>query len=191
MTFKQELYQIAQEVATEFAGWTFTAKGEFRSPFSKDTDLAIDPRFYFHGDSCSMTLYVKIFNKKFNKLNKKIFNQNLADFNYQFSEVDSKYRVHGRPSHFYRKWVGFYTKGVFQELPPGFHLLPEAKQILRQIMQDGLRYIDEYLDLSSEVNLFRNLPLTRKPQDYGPDVAYGHFYKFAQTAVTTDIALGA
>jgi hypothetical protein len=174
MTFKDDIYQICKEVASEFEGWNFVA-GSFKNKTLKHTDLIVDPGLYFKSGGCDTQPCVAVNNKKAKKICQLVVGWDNWSLLIKYQLESADYRgvnsvMHIYPEKFqavdmYRKPCAWPTQWIVQA---------QAKDYLRKVLTDGIGFLHKYFDLSSEEKFLSHLPTSYKWMDGGwPD---GSFY---------------
>jgi hypothetical protein len=168
MTFKSDLHQICNEIASEFDDWSFTTSGVFKNKTLKHSDLIISPGFTFTSltPSCSTQPTAKVSNKKVAKLFKQFIGWDRWTVGIAFQMESNDYRFHTSPLHptniFPEKFAFKDEHGVQQEWPASWIVQAQAKDYVRGVLTDGIGYLNKYFDFSSEENLLRHLPVGYK-----------------------------
>jgi hypothetical protein len=169
MTFKEDIHAICHEVASEFEDWTFVPSlGAFKNKTLKHTDLLVAPGFYFKaGLSTSVQPCACVMNKKVAKLFIELFGYDAQMVSIiQFQSESSVYRSPGRVSAIFPEEGPFTnSQGVPQPWPSHFIVTAQAKDYLRQVLTDGIRYLHKYFNFTSEEALLRNLPVRLRDRE--------------------------
>lgn len=163
MTLKQDLIQSAKDFIATKPDWEYSSKGMYKYKISKNTDVSIYLGFNFKSSSCFMQPSVWVQNKKFSKLAKEILGYEGYGFPIQFQSVLPRPNL-AKISICFRDQKTYDNNGNLIYWDSLSRLRDQAPEIFSGIFDEGLKIIDEYLDLSSEENLLNNLPLTRNPQ---------------------------
>lgn len=166
-SLKPELFVICKEVASGFEGWKF-GSAMFKNTLLKHTELVVWPAFSFKGGGgnpmCVIQPSICIVNKRSIKLFEKIIGskpywtsiiefQTVRDHLQYYPE---QLRIIGNI------WQNrqIFTDESGREIPwqREWVTLDDARLVLDAMMKDGIVLFKKYFDLSSEENLFRNLP---------------------------------
>lgn len=174
MTFKDDIYQICREVATEIEGWSFVT-GSFKNKTLKHTDLIVDPGLYFKGGGCDTQPIAGVVNKKAAKLCKMVVGQDLWLLRIKFQLESADYRGLTSVMHIYpEKFPAVDAHGKSCPWPTQWIVREQAKDYFRKVLADGISFLHKYFDLTSEGNFLGHLPTTFKWMAGGwPD---GSFY---------------
>jgi hypothetical protein len=172
MPFKDEIFAICHEVATEFEGWSFQSSGMFKNKILKHTDLIIDPGFHFEGGmSCSVSPMAAVDNRKVGKLFKHLTGMvpyyTLA-IDFRMESSDYYYTNPSNVSSIFPGKIAFNnSQGVPQMWPNSFIVQAQAKEYFRKVVRDGINFLSKHFDLTTEENLLRHLPTSYKWMDKG------------------------
>ncbi|WP_321917386.1 hypothetical protein [Paraburkholderia sp. J11-2] len=161
-TFKAQLYEICDEVSSQFSGWSFVS-GQFKNRTLKHTDLVIDPGFGFERGTTPVQPSVCIDNKRAQKLCKYVFGANastsivnLQTVSHLLQQTPEELRL--------GFWIvqdrkEFLSVGQPSQIAQGRILdITEARCALIAMMQDGIAFIDNHYELGSEDGLLKGLP---------------------------------
>ncbi len=169
-TFKDRVYAACNEVAAEFPGWGFVS-GQFKNKSLKHTDLIIHPGFFFRGGSTPLQPSIAIDNKKALKLSKYILGieRSTSIVNFQviaqtLANMPEPLRLGGticQDKNFYMEVARVH--GNYDEKALKMHNdrtidVTEVRPVLVAMMQDGISFIENHYDLSSEEAFLRGLP---------------------------------
>jgi hypothetical protein len=184
MTFKAEILEIARSVAAEKPDWAVNSSGDFVSKRLKHTDLIVSPGFTFNAaPSCVVQPFSAIRNKKIVRLCKAILGFDpFWTLSIKFQLESERYRGPESVSNIYPAKVPFTTvHGERATWPRSFITKDETPDYLRNVLADGIAFIDEYFDLQSEESLLRHLPVNYRwmDQGIGNSGRMGSFYEQA------------
>lgn len=166
-SLKSELFQLCNEVASEFEGWNFVGD-VFKNKTLKHTELIVRPWFSFKGGENPMTSIgpaVFIVNKKLMALSQQVIGykpiyalriefQSVRDELQHFPE---NLRISGAIWARRQRFTDHH--GTEMPWPDNWITLAEARSAINGMLLDSIALIDKYYDLSSEENLLNNLPL--------------------------------
>jgi hypothetical protein len=161
-TFKGRLYDICNEVASEFQNWNFVS-GAFKNESLKHTTLNINPSFSFVHNSTPLTPAVIINHKRsmaiFKKLNGYVLSTSIVQFQniaQLLKHMPDELRLGARIVDDKSLWMT--QAKPSEQVEKRWIDITEARSLLRSVMLDGIEIIDKLYDLSSEQNFLRNLP---------------------------------
>ena len=161
-TFKAKIDEICKDVAATSPGWSFTS-GRVKNKALKHTDLIVDPDFAFRGGTTPVQPSIAIDNKRAAMLCKHIFGGASP-----VSTVSLQVVAHTLRHTPEKLRLGFWVvedkdaylsvgqpSQVVKEKTLG---ITEVRSVLIATLEDGIAFIDDHYDLSSEENLLRALP---------------------------------
>jgi hypothetical protein len=159
-SLKSELRAICLEIAREHPGWTF-AGGMFQNKTLLHSKLTILP---FHAGNGSYVVqpWASVDNKKASKLMKQILGGAMSISDLSFQRLSDEYRKGGIHRIWRKKLQFIPTSGGPVPWPAEWRDLSEAPSYLRDVVRDGIGFLNEYYDFSSEENLLRHLPTSEK-----------------------------
>lgn len=163
---KPTIFRICSEIANEFPDWSFSA-GKFKNKTLRHTDLVVSPFSDFKGGKCSVNPAAAIVNKNTIALGNNILGRD---------PIYTSVILHKRQLEEYRgekavrtiwpeKFAFIDAQGVCrspQDWPVSFIVLNEAPGYLRKVLQDGIGFLKQYYDFTSEEHLLRHLPASEK-----------------------------
>jgi hypothetical protein len=161
-TFKADLFEICNEVAAKFPGWSFVS-GQFKNKTLKHTDLLIHPGFAFRQGTTPVQPSVVVDNKRADILAKRIFGGGSP-----VSSVSLQVVAHTLERTPEKLRLGFWivqNKEEFlsvgqpsQAVRDKVLDITESHSALMAMMEDGIAFIENHYNLSSEESLLRALP---------------------------------
>lgn len=161
-TFKTRLFDICNEVASEFPGWSFSS-GVFQNKTLKHSTMKISAGFAFRHGNTPFQPAIFIAHKKSMTLYKKLIGYPRHTSIVPFPIIAQ--RLKHMPEDFRTSgWILDDKKTQIalappSELPRKYLLdITEVRPVMRAAMMDGLALIGEFYDFSSEQNFLRNLP---------------------------------
>jgi len=169
MTFKDDIYQICKEVASEIEGWSFAA-GSFKNKTLKHTDLIVDPGLYFRSGGCSTQPCVAVNNKRAKKLCELVVSWDNWSLMVKFqSELEDYYLNNPQcvTNIYPEKFPAVDMYGKPGPWPSGWIVQAQAKDYLKKVLIDGISVIKKYFVLTSEENFLNNLPTGFKQREAG------------------------
>lgn len=181
MTFKSEIYKFCEEIAVDFDEWEFTSTGLFKNKALKHTDKIVRPGFYFQsGLSCTVGPSAAINNKKTTKLFKQICGYEMPwTSSIYFQTESTAYRGASSVFAIFPEKIAIRdSRGQLEPWSERFLIKSQAKDYLRQVLVDGIRFLDKYYDFSSEENLLRNLPAGFKDRAPELEALMGHMNNY-------------
>jgi len=163
-SIKHDIQRICTEIGGEFPGWSFTS-GEFKNKTLKHTDLIVHLFSDFSDVRCFVSPAAMVANKRTAKLAKKILGYELDYLSMiLFQRQSEEYQG---PNSVFAIWrektktvMGPHRKPI--AWPSSWIDLNEAPAYLRKVLRDGIGYLNQYYDLSSEEDLLRHLPTSEK-----------------------------
>jgi hypothetical protein len=161
-SLKADVFEICKDVVTEFPGWTF-ASGQFKNSTLKHTDLLIQPGFAFRSGTTPVQPGVAIDNKRANILCKRILGATSPISNVSLQVVAHllKHMPEGLRLGF---WIAEDRAAYLSVGDPSQVVkdrtidVTEARSALAAMLEDGVIFINNHYDLSSEEALLRALP---------------------------------
>lgn len=173
-TFKEKLYEICKEVASEFPGWGFTA-GQFKNKSLKHTDISIPLGFAFENGRTPLQPSVHLENKKTVKLYKNLMGSSVStsfmtfqDLANELTNIPEKFRVSARINQNKEGYLAYLASTNRTHLADRVIDITEVKPILQAVMRDGIALIERHYDLSSEENFLKALPPKYTPRNQAP-----------------------
>ncbi|WP_123863713.1 hypothetical protein [Burkholderia plantarii] len=184
-TFKSNIYEICSEVVGEFPGWKFVS-GRFKNGALKHSELIIDPGLFFERGFTSMQPSICIRNKRCEALYSKIFEIKKPQIipvslvNFQVIADSLEYMPEAmrvrclicedKISYLMAiKGSTDASEEMKMNLQNAAVGVGDARSVLVSMVKDGISFIANHYDLSSEENLLRGLPakyLTRNKIPY-------------------------
>jgi hypothetical protein len=169
MTFKDDIFEMCREVAGEFTNWNFVPSiGGFKNKTLKHTDLIVHLGFYFQGGlSCSVQPSLWVVNKQTGKLAKQLFELDTGFVSIiRFQQESGVYRGEGSVKNIFpERLESKDSQGVPIPWSDAFIVRTQAKDYFRQVLNDGVRFLHKYYDISSEENLLRHLPIRLRDRE--------------------------
>jgi hypothetical protein len=163
-TFKENLYAICKEVATEFPGWDFAA-GDFKNKSVKHTTQVVSLGFAFENGRTPLEPAARVENKKTMKLYKNLLGysgstsillfQVLAN---ELTHMPEHLRIGAWINQNRQSFLDYVTSIGKAKLADDVVDITEVKPVLRAVLQDGIALIERHYDLSSEENFLKALP---------------------------------
>jgi hypothetical protein len=161
-TFKADLYEICNEVAAAFPGWSFVS-GQFKNKTLKHTEFLIQPGFAFRQGTTPVQPGVAVNNKRAEILCKRIFGAASPASIVSLQVVAHTLR-HTPENLRLGFWIvqnkaAYLSVGQPSQTVKDKTLdITEARSALIATMEDAISFIDTHYDMSSEENLLRALP---------------------------------
>ncbi|MFX1735769.1 hypothetical protein PXJ20_04000 [Paraburkholderia sp. A1RI_3L] len=160
--FKAQLYEICDEVSSQFSGWSFVS-GQFKNRTLKHTDLVIHPGFGFEHGTTPVQPSVCIDNKRAQKLCKYLFGVNASTSIVNLPTVSHLLQhtpeVLGLGFWIVQDREEFLSIGRPNQIAQSRILdIAQARPALIAMIQDGIAFIDNHYELGSEDGLLKGLP---------------------------------
>lgn len=173
MTFKDDVYAVCKSVEAEFEDWNFTS-GSFKNKSLKYMDILVHPGFSFHSGCTAIQPAVHMRHKKAEKLYKSITGNGRPASLINFQQLTTLTHM---PEHL-RILASIYeykSINVAEARIPGKYNnaeqmerqmldVNESRAVLVAMMKDGIDFIAQHYDLSSEENFLRALPAKYEPR---------------------------
>jgi hypothetical protein len=168
--FKDDLYGVCKVVAGEFPEWDFVS-GQFKNKSLKHTDLIIHPGFFFDRGFTPLQPGITINNKRALKLSKYILGieRSTSIVNFQviaktLTNMPESLRLTGticQDKKSFREEIrdsGRFDEKALKMLDDTTVDITEVRPVLEAMMKDGISFIENHYDLSSEENFLEGLP---------------------------------